>query len=231
MPDQRGPGRPVGQSGRVRPGLPHALPDRLRRRARRPRQCPVSLSPQDLAAYDLIPRLIELGVASLKIEGPAQVAGIRRQHHAPLPRGDRRGLGRAARRVHAAATSRKCSSRFREASPTVSWTATTTRSWSAATTPRSGASCLGVVESVTRAGVRLRPSGPGQAGRRPGLRRRRSDWPPRAGRPHLRGHARGRPRRPKSRIGHGRAAVRPRRDRPRRGSRSASGSGRPTIPS
>jgi putative protease len=38
------------------------------------------LSPQDLAAYDLIPRLIELGVASLKIEGrlktPEYVANI-----------------------------------------------------------------------------------------------------------------------------------------------------------
>src|SRR5207247_3094148 len=27
------------------------------------------LSPQDLAAYDLVPQLIELGIASLKIEG------------------------------------------------------------------------------------------------------------------------------------------------------------------
>jgi len=27
------------------------------------------LSPQDLAAFDLVPRLVELGVASLKIEG------------------------------------------------------------------------------------------------------------------------------------------------------------------
>jgi putative protease len=38
------------------------------------------LSPQDLAAYDLIPRLVELGVASLKIEGrlksPEYVANI-----------------------------------------------------------------------------------------------------------------------------------------------------------
>ena len=42
------------------------------------------LSPQDLAAYDLIPRLIELGVASLKIEGrlksPEYVANIT-QHY------------------------------------------------------------------------------------------------------------------------------------------------------
>src|SRR5258708_16198034 len=42
------------------------------------------LSPQDLAAFDLIPRLIELGVASLKIEGrlktPEYVANITRQY-------------------------------------------------------------------------------------------------------------------------------------------------------
>src|SRR3954463_6948350 len=42
------------------------------------------LSPQDLAAYDLIPRLIELGVASVKIEGrlkaPEYVANITRHY-------------------------------------------------------------------------------------------------------------------------------------------------------
>lgn len=42
------------------------------------------LSPQDLAAYDLIPRLIEIGVASLKIEGrlksPEYVANITRHY-------------------------------------------------------------------------------------------------------------------------------------------------------
>jgi putative protease len=42
------------------------------------------LSPQDLAAYDLIPRLIDLGVASLKIEGrlktPEYVANITRHY-------------------------------------------------------------------------------------------------------------------------------------------------------
>lgn len=42
------------------------------------------LSPQDLAAYDLIPNLIELGVASLKIEGrlktPEYVANITRHY-------------------------------------------------------------------------------------------------------------------------------------------------------
>ncbi len=42
------------------------------------------LSPKDLAAYDLVPRLIELGVASLKIEGrlkaPEYVANITRHY-------------------------------------------------------------------------------------------------------------------------------------------------------
>jgi len=42
------------------------------------------LSPQDLAAYDLVPRLVELGVASLKIEGrlktPEYVANITRYY-------------------------------------------------------------------------------------------------------------------------------------------------------
>jgi len=42
------------------------------------------LSPQDLAAYDLVPRLVELGVASLKIEGrlktPEYVANITRHY-------------------------------------------------------------------------------------------------------------------------------------------------------
>ncbi len=42
------------------------------------------LSPQDLAAYDLVPKLVELGVASLKIEGrlktPEYVANITRHY-------------------------------------------------------------------------------------------------------------------------------------------------------
>ncbi len=46
------------------------------------------LSPQDLAAFDLIPRLVELGVASLKIEGrlktPEYVANITRHYRAAI---------------------------------------------------------------------------------------------------------------------------------------------------
>jgi putative protease len=46
------------------------------------------LSPQDLAAYDLIPRLIDLGIASLKIEGrlktPEYVANITRHYRTAI---------------------------------------------------------------------------------------------------------------------------------------------------
>ncbi len=46
------------------------------------------LSPQDLAAYDLVPQLIELGVASLKIEGrlktPEYVANITRHYRTAI---------------------------------------------------------------------------------------------------------------------------------------------------
>jgi putative protease len=46
------------------------------------------LSPQDLAAYDLVPRLIELGVASLKIEGRLKsaeyVANITRHYRVAI---------------------------------------------------------------------------------------------------------------------------------------------------
>ena len=46
------------------------------------------LSPQDLAAYDLIPRLIEIGVSSLKIEGrlkaPEYVANVTRHYRRAL---------------------------------------------------------------------------------------------------------------------------------------------------
>ena len=98
VPDQRGPRRPFGQPRRVRPGLPHALRDRLRRRAVDLGKTQYLLSPQDLAAYDLIPRLIELGVASLKIEGrlkaPEYVANITRHYRQAI---DAAWAGRPAR--------------------------------------------------------------------------------------------------------------------------------------
>ena len=59
------------------------------------------LSPQDLAAYDLVPQLIEIGRRQPQDRRPAEDGRVRRQHHAPLPDGDRCSLGRAAGLVHA----------------------------------------------------------------------------------------------------------------------------------
>ena len=98
------------------------------------------LSPQDLAAFDLIPQLVELGVASLKIEGrlktPEYVANITRHYRAAI---DAAWKGRAAR-LPAPRTSGRWSSPSRGASATASSTATTTRCSSGATTPRSAGS-------------------------------------------------------------------------------------------
>ena len=113
------------------------------------------LSPQDLAAYDLVPRLIELGVVQPEDRGPPQVARVRGQHHPPLSPGHRRTPGRAGRWRSRHATSRRCSSRSPAGSATASLTATTTRCWCAEITPRSAGSSLGRVESVTPRGVRL----------------------------------------------------------------------------
>ena len=61
------------------------------------------LSPQDLAAYALIPELLAAGVTVFQDRRPAEEAGVRGQHHAALSPGDRRRPGRAAGGVHAAA--------------------------------------------------------------------------------------------------------------------------------
>ena len=53
------------------------------------------LSPQDLAAYDLIKPLIDAGVISFKIEGPAEGRAVRRRDDADLSQGHRRGDRRA----------------------------------------------------------------------------------------------------------------------------------------
>jgi putative protease len=100
------------------------------------------LSPQDLAAYDLVPRLIELGVASLKIEGrlksPEYVANITRHYRQAID------AAWAGRLRFAHATSRRCSSRSLEGSRTGSWTETITRCSSEAITPRNAASSSAV---------------------------------------------------------------------------------------
>ncbi len=90
---------------------------------------------QDLAAFDLIPELIDLGVASLKIEGrlkaPEYVANITQHYRRAI---DAAWAGKpidfSARDV------REMEPRFREGSVTASSTATITRCWCEAITPR-----------------------------------------------------------------------------------------------
>ena len=54
------------------------------------------LSPQDLAAYDLIEPLVKLGVRCFKIEGRLKSAAVCGRHVANVSRRDRRGDRRAA---------------------------------------------------------------------------------------------------------------------------------------
>ena len=58
------------------------------------------LSPQDLAGLEVLPELVRLGVASLEDRGPAQVAGIRGQHHAHLSQARSTGLRRRRQRAN-----------------------------------------------------------------------------------------------------------------------------------
>ena len=146
------------------------------------------LSPQDLAAYDLIPQLIELGVASLKIEGRLKTRRIRRQHHASLPPGDRRRVGRPASRVHsarhpgnAALVFTRILARFPRREQPQGPGARRLRQ-EAGYSP--GCRAIGHAGS----GVRLSGLGTGQAGRWPRVRWRRNDRPRRARGPRLRGH-------------------------------------------
>ena len=142
------------------------------------------LSPQDLAAYDLVPRLIELGVASLKIEGRLKTRRVRREHHPPLPHGDRRGLGRPAGRVHARDV-REMQLSFSRGFSHGFLDGNNHKVLVRGDYAKKRGIYLGVVESITGGGVRLIGERAGQAGRRPGLRRRRRDRPRRAGRPRL----------------------------------------------
>ena len=85
------------------------------------------LSPQDLAAYALVPELIEAGVCCFKIEGrlktPEYVANITRHYRQAI---DAAAAGRAAR-LHASKMSRKWSCRSRAASRPAGSAAATTR--------------------------------------------------------------------------------------------------------
>ena len=131
------------------------------------------LSPQDLAAYDLIPRLIELGVASLKIEGRLKtaeyVANITRHYRD----GDRRGLGRSARRVHAPRRPGDAALVLARLLPRLPGRQQPQGPGARRLRQEAGHPARRAWNRSTGAGVRLSVVGPGQAGRRPGLRRRR----------------------------------------------------------
>ena len=122
------------------------------------------LSPQDLAAYDLVPRLIELGVASLKIEGrlktPEYVANITRHYRD----GDRRGLGRPTRSSSRRATSGRCSSRSRAASRHGFLDGNNHKVLVRGDYAKKRGIDLGVVESITGAGVRITVGAPVKPG-------------------------------------------------------------------
>ncbi len=180
------------------------------------------LSPQDLAAYDLVPRLIELGVASLKIEGrlksPEYVANITRHYRAAIDA----AMSRQAGRVHAAG-------RPRDGALVLPRVLARLPRRQQPQGPRAGRLRQEAGDRPGRRRVRDGGRRPdprdraGQAGGWPGVRRRRGGWSRRAGRPSLRGDPAGRqpsrgPRgavRTRGRLRRaGRAAVRPRRDRP-----------------
>ena len=207
--------------------------DRLRRRARDLAKIQYLLSPQDLAAFDLVPRLIELGVASLKIEGrlktPEYVANITRHYRRAI---DAAWAGPAVdvqpRRCpgDGALVLTRVQPRLPRRQQPQGAGARRLRQ-EARDLPRAGR------RRLTGPGVRLDLAAPGQAGRRRGLRRRRRRGSPRTGRARLRGRSLG--------EAHGRAeapglsagpasSIRP--GRPRRVRIGpVRGSGRPTTPS
>ena len=145
------------------------------------------LSPQDLAAYDLIPQLIELGVASLKIEGRLKTA----EYVANITRHYREAIDAAWAGRPVAFTPRDVQEMQLSFSRGFSHGFLDGNNHKVLVRgdyAKKRGILLGVVESITSAGVRLTRVGAGQAGRWPGLRRRRSDRPPRARGPRLRGH-------------------------------------------
>ena len=129
------------------------------------------LSPQDLAAYDLIPQLIELGVASLKIEGRLKtaeyVANITRHYREAI---DAAWAGRpvafSPRDVQEMqlSFSRGFSHGFLDGN--------NHKVLVRGDYAKKRGILLGVVESVTTIGRAAHDLGSGQARRRPGLRRR-----------------------------------------------------------
>jgi U32 family peptidase len=94
MPDQRGAGRTLGQSRRMRPGLPHALRIDQRRPIGAAGRPPLFLSPQDLAGLEVLPDLVARRRGFAENRRPAQIARIRGQHHASLSAGAGQKLSR-----------------------------------------------------------------------------------------------------------------------------------------
>ena len=160
------------------------------------------LSPQDLAAYDLVPELIDAGVSSFKIEGrlktPEYVANITRHYRRAI---DAAAAGR--RRISPRKTSRKWSSRSRAASRPAGSAAAITRC-SCPGEARPSAACCWASKavrgrSVVVAARRARGTRRWRRLRRRPRRRRRTR------RPRLRSHVAAADRH--------RTGLRPRRDR------------------
>ncbi len=145
------------------------------------------LSPQDLAAYDLIPQLIDLGVASLKIEGRLKTA----EYVANITRHYREAIDAAWAGRPVAFTPRDVQEMQLSFSRGFSHGFLDGNNHKVLVRgdyAKKRGILLGAVEAVTSAGVRLTAAGAGQAGRWPGVRRRRRYRPPRARRPRLRSY-------------------------------------------
>ena len=148
------------------------------------------LSPQDLAAYDLIPQLIELGVASLKIEGRLKTA----EYVANITRHYREAIDAAWAGRPVAFTPRDVQEMQLSFSRGFSHGFLDGNNHKVLVRgdyAKKRGIPLGVRGIAHQRGRASHGIGAGQAGRWPGLRRRRSDRPPRARRPRLRGHCAG----------------------------------------
>ena len=144
------------------------------------------LSPQDLAAYDLIPQLIELGVASLKIEGRLKTA----EYVANITRHYREAIDAAWAGRPVAFTPRDVQEMQLSFSRGFSHGFLDGNNHKVLVRgdyAKKRGILLGVVESVTSTGVTPHGVGSGQAGRRPRFRRRRRVRSPRTRRADLRG--------------------------------------------
>ena len=177
------------------------------------------LSPQDLAAYDLIPRLIELGVASLKIEGRLKsaeyVANITRHYREAI---DAAWAGRPVAFTRRDVEEMQLS--FSRGFSHGFLDGTNHKVLVRGDYAKKRGIPLGVVESVSSSGVRLKVSAPVKPGDGLVFDGDESGGPRRARGPRLRGDRarsnrenRGLKSRRRRRVGPCRAAVRTRRHR------------------